>query len=111
MMTLLSTFNYIPAFIVGLVMIFLSVKVVLLPMADLITKIRDKTTDVAIYPLSVFMGVPLSQSFCSCIFYSKYVCLHGWIGSLRKFYSLVVDPLRRVFCCQKKGGFRPFLHF
>lgn len=63
MMTLLGTFNYIPAFIVGLVMIFLSVKVVLLPMADLITKIRDKTTDVAIYPLSVFMGVPAIAVF------------------------------------------------
>ncbi|EAU4921278.1 hypothetical protein IH048_004469 [Salmonella enterica] len=63
MMTLLSTFNYIPAFIVGLVLMFLSVKVVLLPVAGLINKIRAKTTDIALYPLSFFLGAPAISVF------------------------------------------------
>ncbi len=108
MMTLLSTFNYIPAFIVGLVLMFLSVKVVLLPVAGLINKIRAKTTDIALYPLSFFLGC--SGNLCfrfSCSVHFLYVYLHGWIGSLRKFYSLVVDPLRRVFLLPKERGFRP----
>lgn len=80
MMTLLSTANYIPAFILGLVLVFLSVKVVLLPVANLITYIRNRTTQIAIFPLTAFLFMPaLSVFFVSVVFT---VCMFTYMFGL-----------------------------
>lgn len=80
MMTLLSTAHYIPAFIAGLVFIFLSVKVVLLPVAGLINFIRDRTTQIAIFPLTFFMGLPAIAIFSVSVIYT--VCMFTYMLDL-----------------------------
>ncbi|EPF5079395.1 hypothetical protein ACSSUQ_004233 [Yersinia enterocolitica] len=70
MMHLLSTLNYIPAFIAGLVLMFLAVKIVLLPVCEFITYVRDRTTEVAIYPLTVFLGFPAISVFAAAVIYT-----------------------------------------
>lgn len=80
MMILLSTANYIPAFIIGLVFIFLSVRFVLLPVANLIKIIRDRTTQIAILPLTFFIGIPAIAIFFVSVIYT--VCMFSYMLGL-----------------------------
>ncbi|HBQ8857483.1 TPA: hypothetical protein ACMEXA_005627 [Klebsiella variicola subsp. variicola] len=80
MMTLLSTAHYIPASIAGLVFIFLSVKFILLPVADLVNTIRDRTTQIAIFPLTVFLFLPALSIFFVAVTFT--VCMSGYMLGL-----------------------------
>lgn len=63
MMALLSTLNYVPAFMASLLLLAILVKYVVIPAASFVSFVQNKTNPAALLPMTLFVFMPALAAF------------------------------------------------